>query len=364
MPTLPSFLQRQPSVFLICPSTHPLSLIKLIEPYKHYRKMRSVLLLLASMFVAVILAETALRVIGLGPRVFKVGPNFDLAGWAEPHPTLGWSNRSGRFLSVEPGHAPMHFLTNGRRASWPVTKHDVQKLVYVIGGSFTQGYGILDRETFAFQLNNLYPRVWFENYGVGGYSTYQCLLKLKALFHSSSDKIPDLVVYGLIKDHIRRSVADPGWIRSLTDSTGHFLVPPYVRAKGDSLTQLPPATIAEWPLETSSALVRLLSDAHLNLTYDVDGDEKNRVIRLLLQDLERFVSDNGSTLLVVLLDKIKGDIKSFLDAEGIRYADCQNDNFYSNPSFRVGGIGHPSALQNTLWARCLKQAIDRDKLLQ
>ena len=94
-----------------------------------------------------------------------------------PDRELGWINKPGVSLSLEPGHVPMTFWDFGRRASRPdPMRPEGRTPVMVIGGSTTQGYGVRDEETFVALLTQRYPDLWFENFGNGGYSTVQSLM--------------------------------------------------------------------------------------------------------------------------------------------------------------------------------------------
>jgi hypothetical protein len=102
------------------------------------------MLVIASLVVAFLIGEGLLRVAGYRPGTLVASPQFSENTWAKPDERLGWTNKAGTFHSIEAGHAMMGFWPDGRRVSWSEQSKPASRNVYVIGGSFTQGYGFVD----------------------------------------------------------------------------------------------------------------------------------------------------------------------------------------------------------------------------
>ena len=321
--------------------------------------MRSLILITASLLLTVLLGEGLLRLAGYAPRTLIANPKFSGNTWAKQDARLGWTNRQGTFRSDEYGNVMMNFGPTGRRASWSAQTKPARQTVYVIGGSFTQGYGVMDADTYVYHLNELFPDVMFENFGVGAYSTYQSLLRLNQLLADAGPgHAPDLVIYGHIGDHEQRNVATYRWITSLTDSAGHYLVPPHVTMSNGELVEHPQHIVREWPLETHSTFLTLLHDAALRLRYLDRSSQRRAVTDELIRQMQMAAVDSGTRLLVVLLNNVKDGLIPYLEKHHITYLDCVNPAFETDPSYRVGGEGHPSALQHDQWANCIREFLD------
>ena len=112
-----------------------------------------------------------------------------------------WGLERGIYRSSEDSNAQETIWPNGQRASASQIKNS-QYHVLLLGCSYIFGSGLDDKETLAWKLNQKYPQVQFDNYGVPGWGTYQCLMLEKELL---SYKRYDLVIYCAIEDHRNRN---------------------------------------------------------------------------------------------------------------------------------------------------------------
>ncbi len=96
-----------------------------------------------------------------------------------------------------------HLYTDSRGARMnkpgEVTPENVQ--IVTIGGSFSWGHGIENEETFTQRIRE-YLHVPVANFAYGSYGTLQSLQLLKR----NVDIKPRVIIYGFIKDHIRRNL--------------------------------------------------------------------------------------------------------------------------------------------------------------
>jgi hypothetical protein len=313
------------------------------------------------LYIVIVLAltEGALRILGFEPRrAARLAPGTDSA---MPDDELGWVSRPGTFQSREAGHVPMTFLDDHSRRSWKTLKKPGQRAeVLVVGCSFTEGYGVVDEDTFSYLLNARYPYLMFHNFGTGGYGTYQALIRVKRdLARPDASDVP-LVIYGFIDLHMQRNVAVPNWVRSLAMRRNQYVVPPHVRMTADGLEYYGPSTIQFWPLESHSALITLLANAYLEARLRTHGPQLPATTALIEQ-MDQFVTGLQKRFLVVLLNHPPKGLVPFLDDHKIEHVDCENPAFDKGPSqFHLGGTGHPNAAQNALWAACIGDWIDHN----
>jgi len=303
------------------------------------------------------LAETALRTVG-GRGPYR---SFGLQEWARPHPILGWVNRPGVSPSEESGHAPMTFLDDGRRAS--AQNESARAMghprVVVVGGSWTQGHGVRDEETFAWLLNERHPDLFFENHGTGAYGTHQSLLLLESRF-AETDTRPQLVIYGFVPGfHPRRNVLNYPRIEAMRTRLVDHLAPPAVVVDGAGrLVRQPPFSIRAWPSESRSALVHVLHDAYIRLGTRRTARMAEGATKALLLAMNELTEKKGAELLVVMLHYTGryASYVDFFDRQGLEYADCSHPRYGSpegDSELRIGGSGHPNKVMHAHWARCI-----------
>jgi hypothetical protein len=296
--------------------------------------------------------EIVARVSSVGPREAVPNPN----PWAQEHPVLGWANRVGSIPSREKGHALMTFWADGRRASRPDPGIAEDQLkVVLVGGSFTQGYGVRDEQTFAWMLDEAFPDLALENYGSGGYGTYQSLLVLEQLLPTQAIP-PGLVIYGFMSHHADRNVQTHAWLEALQDIAGQRFASPYVELRDGILDRHPPASIRNWPLERNSALVHAWHAGwHRWALQDRDAQRVPATIALLLE-MNELVRRSGSRLLVAILHEVRHPriFESRSLARRVDIVNCSHPKgLFRSPELRVGGTGHPNEKLHAHWAGCI-----------
>lgn len=280
----------------------------------------------------------------------------------ESDPELGWSHRPGRFEhpAVTPRASPFRLtlLPDGSRdTGWRGRPPDAPS-VWVIGGSFTQGWGVSDHETFVWRLQEARPRMRFVNLAVPAYGTVQALAGLQRRLREN--RPPAVVVYGFIEDHGRRNVGTPGWVRDIglsrPDQEVRFPVcRPGPRGPLDcGLSE----AFRPWGLSAHLAGVALL-DA-LRLEWSVPGRPEQAVpaTQALLLDLARTVRDAGGRLLVALLQGRRPALDhyaGFLERHGTAVADCA---LPLRPGYHLPGDLHPSPLAHARYASCIGTHLD------
>jgi hypothetical protein len=232
----------------------------------------------------------------------------------------------------------------------------------ILGCSMTQGYGIIDAETFAWRISALAPGWDVENFGTGGYGAYQSLLTLRRIYASPQRKYaPRLVVYGYANFHAFRDVSAHGWVIGFRSYKGEYLSPPHVVPDSSGLQEYPLKIFPMFPLETESALVAGLKNAYLRLRFRNRERYEEEASRLLLNEMNELVTKNGARLLVLGLTQPTPAVKALADSGTIEFANCPAFDPQLNladKAFKVGGVGHPNGKAHESWARCLAHWLD------
>lgn len=253
----------------------------------------------------------------------------------------------------------MHFGPDGSRATGP-SRSARERRIVLIGCSLTQGWTILDSETYAWKLQARFSDVEVSNYGTGGYGTYQSLMVLERLL-SKPGPGPTMVIYGFASFHEDRNVAGWYWLKllSLYSHRGHIGVPycDLDPATG-RLRGHPPEAYPAWPLKRFLASVVLAEEAFARLESRRRILQRRAVTEQLLLEMSRLSREKGVQFLVALLVREPGasDYRAFLQQSGIRYIDCLHP-MYGTPEFTAVRDGHPNDLMNEFWASRIALAI-------
>lgn len=307
-----------------------------------------------SLLVSLAIGELSLRLLGYTPRAVARNEAFWASG-IEIDDTLGWRNQEGSFRSLEPGNALMTYAAGGRRADPFSPKSDALPKAIVVGGSFTQGEGVRDDETYSHVLNRELKSVEFINYGTPGFGTYQSLLRMRDYFVGPHAKT-QLVIYGLQGHHMMRNLAEGEWITALTTRDGQWLMPPHVRMSGDKMEERKGRAIPLWPLETRSAIVALAHLATVKSLNRFSTRDGKQALHNLIGQMRDAAVESGASLLVVNLFRTAPDDVERMKKATIDYLDCQHPDPF-DPKLRVGGVGHPGGLMHEWWGKCIADAL-------
>lgn len=299
------------------------------------------------------LTELALRLSGRNAGRFIAHQNEPVM--LEPDPELGWRNKPGTF--IYPGYtkdAPDIHVANGddgRRLAAPGPVNASRAVVFV-GCSFTNGFALSNNQTLAWRIQERLPDREVVNFGTGGWSSHQALLRLERWF-KESDKPTESVVYGYSDAHAYRSAAAFEWQRSLDRFSvrGHVAVPHVRLGPNGELVRKPPTTYAEgWPFRRRSALMAELADLAMYVKH-FDGYAAQKVVQpLIVAEMNALCRKNGAALVVIPLFDPKKTAQA-LQLPGARVLDCPVE------IRGVPGEGHPDAATNAAWADCLAPAL-------
>ncbi|MGM9991435.1 MAG: hypothetical protein ACI376_01110 [Candidatus Bruticola sp.] len=187
-------------------------------------------------------------------------------------PQCGWTNRVG--VSQSETVAKETVWPNGQRASRTHEEKNSGRRVLMLGCSYTYGMGIRDRDTLAWLLNERFPNICFDNYGVRRWGTYQCLMLAQYLLLERKEKY-DQVLYFFIDDHVRRQFF---WnIHGLVSLNSYFVICPTMSYNGRTWEFFPSCAF-DWPGQDTWAGVRfartlyIANQAKKNVTLHEQSD--------------------------------------------------------------------------------------------
>lgn len=307
-------------------------------------------LVVVLLILSAVLAELALR--QLGYEALKVPSN---SGWSERDSELGWKNRqNGVFYPDSSLTTKMTLGAGGERLAFNSNDSLNGDNVLFVGGSFIQGQGVNDKETFAYRINEKFPALRVRNFGVGAYGTYQSYLSMEKYFDvNGATQHTSLTIYGLIEDHFRRNLTPSSWVRQLRSAKGGFIVPPHVRLIDGDFEFRDARFEIYWPLETKSALVTLLHHSYLTWRYTDSRNGQFIVMEMLLRKIRGLAASNGSKLLVVYLRSMR-DASEFQQAvkrSGVEYIDCEFPELFATG--HEVARGHPDSVIHNAYADCI-----------
>ena len=317
-----------------------------------------IVLIVFTVITMIVLSELLLRLTTQEPWRTMAGRHSIV--WHQADDELGWRNKPG--VHSIPPYSPsgtrviMTFLEDGSRKTRETSSSDARKQVYLLGGSFTQGFAVSDWETFAWKLQSKYPRYDFRNFGTGAYGTYQSLLLLEELLRSS--KPPDKVIYFFIGHHEYRNVATGRWLRQLLAYKGQALTPFVSIGSEGSLIRHEPESYPYNAFGDISALARFLT--HKYASFKLSGREAQRRLatELLLKEMRDLVVKHQSEFAVVMLTgtrELQSRYRNFFDESNIEFRNCV---FPLTDDKRVKGENiHPNGLMATIYAQCIDESI-------
>jgi hypothetical protein len=304
------------------------------------------LVAVSALVVGLFGAEVSARLLGYTPAVDTTVPS----PWTAFDAELGWTDNPGARLSSGRGMAT--FEADGSRRTRPRAIAGRRGVVLMLGCSYTLGFGVDDKDTFAWKLQERFPEFDVENFGTAGYGTYQSLLRFRR-FLRERHAAPTLVVFGFADFHGARDRAT----RSFMGNTRAY-VAPHVDLDHGRLVEKPGRFI---PMSAPARIFAVWNLAEWTYRREVEyapDDEKTTDIhRAVLLQLRREVEEAGSTLLVADLWTMAPDRPAwheFFESQKFRVAECVSDRL---------PYAHPDLFWNLRHADCVEEALHREHLL-
>ena len=302
-----------------------------------------------------VVGEITARIMGHRPwqevvQEIQVDPGGRLY---DKDPILGYRGRNGTYqLTLRDS---LKFTVTHDSLGWrhPKALSDTLPEIWVLGCSFTHGYGVSDGEEYPAQLQQLLPSYRVRNYSMDGFGTLQNWLTLRDQLAAGGR--PKAVVLGYGAFHDQRNTANRYWRKALHgQQIADGLRYPFIRLDDrdslhvhyDSLTYHP------LPLQRYLALASLIEE-NWNRSED-KGLRSRYVTEVLIQRMVRLSKDAGAQFVLagVYQHPETAHMLEVFHLEGIPTVDISQN--LDDPSLRIlPGNGHPNPKAHQAMAESL-----------
>jgi len=287
---------------------------------------------------------------------------------------LGWRAKEGSYLlhPANPKGKQIYFTIgkDGQRKTGE-NNGGVDGEILVIGGSFSQGWGVNDEDTFSSKLQKKYTNFKVYNFGQGGYGSVQSLLLLEKQIPKM--KSPKLVIYGFIEHHEYRNAARSQWLRTLAKYSrlGTVNTPYGLIGKNNKLIIYPPIGYINLPLREVSALITLFEKAYMKniSTKEFPRDSQRKKQQKLVTEetvlqMKEISNKFDADFVLVILDwsnrLTKDQYEIFFKRNKIKFVNCSIPLI---DEMVLLGDYHPSKKAHTYYNECLVDYIKKQKLI-
>lgn len=324
------------------------------------------LLATSAIILSVFLAEVMLRFLGYSPWKYA---NSNTSTVFVENEYLGWKAKPGTHLISTNSAKKKIYMTidkNGYRKS-TINKLNNNEQILIIGGSFTQGWGVDDDSTYTAKLQNQFTNYNFYNLGQSGYSGLQSLLYLKDEIKKFSK--PKLIVYGFIEHHEYRNVARSSWLKMLLEysNRGFDKAPKIPFANLDNNKKLKienPIGYVLFPLREISSVATLLEKFYMKQKSRKRKKNQKIITKLIFSEMNYIAKKNNTQFLVVNLNWIneytKNEYDVYLSKNKINNVDC---NIVLNKEYLVENDFHPNYKAHAHYAKCVSLYLIENNLI-
>jgi hypothetical protein len=270
------------------------------------------------------------------------------------HPLLGYANLPGKFhVTLSGGHRwKVTHLSHGLRATHLVQsgkRKRSKKEIWILGCSFTYGWGVNDNETFTWLLQEQLPNYEVVNFGVCGYGTMHSLIQFREALKEREKPVTAVIVYASFHDE--RNTMLRSWRKACVRSSnlqGHF---PYARLDADGNLQIfhDQKYFHEFPFMRRSALMHQI-EQYYNRVEDRYYCS-HEVTKAIMKDFARSCRENSISLVVASVES-DPDMLQFCEKEGAQTIDISVD--LKQRGNAIPGDGHPTARVHRQYAQKLE----------
>jgi hypothetical protein len=336
---------------------------------------KKIIIIFFAVIISLLAAEVLLRIFGIEPwKNILTNDTINGKNIYTPDTTLGWKAKEGDYflLPTNPLDKQFHISIekNGNRKTGENIE-SVNGEILVIGGSFSLGWGVNNKDTFSSKLQKKFNNFKVYNFGQAGYGTIQSLLLLKKQI--SEMKVPKLIIYGFIEHHEYRNAARSQWLRTLAKYSrrGTVRTPYGLIGKNNKLIIYPPTGYINLPLRESSALITLFEKAYMKniSTKEFPRDSKRKKYQKLVTEkavlqMKEISKKFGANFIVVILDwsndLTKDKYEIFFKENKIKFVNCKTlliDEMVLKDDY------HPSEKAHSYYNECLVDYIEEQKLI-
>ena len=324
--------------------------------------LKSFLVTILSVLVCFFFIEIFLRFFGYKP--WKSGEIQSHNIYREDK-TKGWLSQQGDYEIVASKtyskKSKISILEDGSRLTGNI--NDNEKKIIFIGGSFTQGWGVDDNETFSYLIQNQLKDYKIKNFGQGGYSGLQSLLLLDEILKTNLNTV--IVVYGFIEHHEYRNVARGSWLELLLkhSNTSHQSTPkiPYATINKDgNLIIHKPIGYLKLPLREHLSTMVFLEKSYMSLKTRKRKKIQKEVVKKIAFEMKKISNLNNSKFVFLNLNSDLSPYKDFLTKNNILHSDC---NLKLSEEYLIPGDYHPNKKGHSYFSSCIMNYLKETKLL-
>lgn len=285
---------------------------------------------------------------------------------------LGWINHVGAAPDGEDPSVSVRVWPNLMRRCRKTVNKESDINIAFINASYTFGMGVKDEDTFVYKLNERYPDVTFDNYGVCGYGPAQCAMLLKEF--AIQQKKYDLIVYNFYYMNLFANC-------DVRKCYGNFKInSPYLlnsRVYKDIFGRYKYISGLDnnrWPFEKRFLFIDLLKRSYLTKTVTLNFSvpftvqEKSNFyenINYIINKMKEISNAHGADFMICCLDN-----NSFPCLRNNITTDCPKINLdykYSrSPEYRVlnNRAFHPNYKIHDYWFRQFSKWFDNSKYMK
>lgn len=286
---------------------------------------KNIVLAVISLLAALLIAETALRLVEVDPVPFRVKKPLNWTEtaeriWIEYHPVLGWYSQKNKAAILESPHfaaATIHTNSSGFRGTREYALKKTVKTIRIaaLGDSFVFGFGVQDQEAFPALIESRDPNREVLNIGIPGYAIDQIYLSYREIAKAYH---PDIVLVGIYPQDFRRCLFFSANTEVMKpyfslETNGKLLLhhvpgPPSSTEAQNQITPLIRQTFSQKILN-QSAFYRWVKTSLIKLAKNlelIDPESTNEWLigRAILHQLIREIRQNGSTPILVLIPSV------------------------------------------------------------
>ena len=320
---------------------------------------RLITYLIFPIFLSVSSAEIVLRVAGYKPLQIE---NVDV--FVEPKGNfftkdseLGYKHLLGKFKVTLNGNYSFNatHLNNSLRVTHPLNTYNLQSKnpeIWIFGCSFTYGWSLNDRETYAWLLQEKLPQYEIVNFGVNGYGTIHSLIQFKQALKQGSK--PKVVVISYAGFHDRRNTFSRARRKQMAawNKLGVLFQPDARLNKQEGFAySMVKLEYQELPLMRVSALVNFL-EVNYN-QFEEEFYRSHEVSKAIIAEFQRLAEANGVKLVVAGINPGSAKMLAELNRDGIATVDISVDLKIPANNNLPHDL-HPSAIANRQYAQKLE----------
>jgi hypothetical protein len=260
---------------------------------------------------------------------------------------LGWRHVPGTFSYIDsvaepPRKFSVTYLSDYSRITSLKGELDNTPLA-LTGCSFIEGFGLDDVDTAGWKLQTALPGYSVQNFGTGGYGTYQSLLAIKALPERFRTSPGAVILYGFADFHAARNIRSSGGQRAWSDEA----IFPVCDLNGCGVWS---GKRMEGWLRRSRAISLLENIVDLVGSVWNSGTAR-KVTERLVAEMQGTVRAMGARLIIAPVTEIDSEWAAFFRSINAEVVLCAPS--IVDPKTYLLGDGHPNARWNEDYSRCI-----------